>query len=77
MSTPNPTTGKFTIEHNLQNKSAIRSFEIFNLIGDRVYSDFSLGRQISTELDLSGDKGIYLIKVCSGSGVQEKQLVIY
>ena len=42
---PNPSSGKFTISSN----NIISSIEIYNLLGEQIYSDFTNNRQTSKE----------------------------
>jgi hypothetical protein len=59
---PNPTNGKITIS----SKDIISSIEIYNLSGNRIYSDFKIKQQTSKEIDLTGfPKGTYFVKIYS------------
>jgi hypothetical protein len=52
---PNPTSGRFTIS----SKSGINPAEIYDLQGERIYSDFKCNGRTSDEIDLSSHiKGI-------------------
>jgi hypothetical protein len=71
---PNPNSGKFIISSN----SFITSIEVFNLFGDRIYSDFNLNCQILKAIDMSNvPKGIYIAKVQSGKGMHSRKIVIH
>jgi len=62
---PNPSTGKVSVKHN-QNELLL---EIFNLVGDRVYSQ-KLNPQIQ-DLDLTHlPKGIYLMQFTDDKGLK-------
>ncbi len=70
---PNPCNGTFT----LGSISDIRSVEIFNTEGERVYSDFKFDGQTSKEVDLSGyRKGIYMIKLQGGKDFYYGKIVV-
>jgi hypothetical protein len=71
---PNPNSGKFNISSN----SPITSIEVFNLLGDRIYSDFNLNRQIVKVIDLSTvPKGIYIVNVQNATGMHSRKIVIH
>jgi hypothetical protein len=68
---PNPAYGKFTITTD----SNIQSIVIFNLSGKLIYSDSGFIYQ--KEIDLSGyDKGVYLLKIQTGKGIEAKKIII-
>ena len=68
---PNPSSGRFTISSN----SPITSIEIYNLLGERIYSDFNFAQK--TLIDLSGyHSGIYLIKIYSGSKNYNRKIIV-
>ena len=70
---PNPSSGKFTIS----SKSAISSVEVYNLLGELVYSDCKFSGQKSIELDLSNrSKGVYVIRIFIGKEIYNTKLVI-
>jgi len=70
---PNPTCGKFTISSD----KPINSVEIYNLLGERIYSDFTFNRQISKEIDLSDRcQGVYAIKIYNGKGIYNCKIVV-
>jgi hypothetical protein len=70
---PNPNNGKFTLTAN----ATILAIDIFNVSGKLVYSDSGSGRQMQKDIDLSGsDKGVYLVKIQTGKGIEVKKLLI-
>lgn len=70
---PNPSGGKFTISSN----SPISSIEVYNLLGDQIYSDFTVNRQTPQEIDLSNSpKGIYCVKIQDGMGKYARKIII-
>jgi uncharacterized protein YukE len=70
---PNPSQGKFAISSN----SSINSVEVYDLSGKRIYTDFNIHQQPSTEIDLAGfAKGIYLMKIYKGTMIYSKKVVI-
>ena len=71
---PNPSSGQFTIS----SKSEITSVEIYNLVGERIYSDYNLNCKTIKAFDLSGSpKGIYFVKVQNGTKGINKKIVIH
>jgi hypothetical protein len=70
---PNPSSGKFT----LTSTSPISSIEVYNLIGELIYSDFNLNRLTSKEINLTAaPKGIYFVKIKNGEKMQSREIVI-
>jgi hypothetical protein len=70
---PNPNSGKFTVTSN----SIIQSIVIFNINGKLIYSDSGFIQQKQKEIDLSNyDKGVYLLKIQTGTGIETKKLLI-
>jgi hypothetical protein len=70
---PNPNRGKFILTSN----SNIQSIVIFNINGKLIYSDSGLILQMQKEIDLSNyDKGVYLLKIQTITGVETKKLFI-
>jgi hypothetical protein len=71
---PNPSSGNFTL---ISSAGTIGSVEIYNLIGDLIYSDSNLSRLTSKEINLSSaPKGIYFVKIRSGEKVHSSKIVI-
>jgi hypothetical protein len=70
---PNPNSGKFTLTSN----SIIQSIVIFNINGKRIYTDSGFTQQMQKEIDLSDyDKGVYLLKIKTSTGIETKKLFI-
>lgn len=70
---PNPNKGKFKINISSINKIYI---EVFNLLGEKVFSTTSFIEK-SNEIDLSNSsKGIYLVKIYDGEKVLTEKIVI-
>ncbi len=57
---PNPCTGKFSVK----GKSDIKTIEIYDVFGEKVYATSKFEQQKSNEVDLSDfPKGIYFVKI--------------
>jgi hypothetical protein len=70
---PNPSNGKFTIRSN----NAISEVEIYNITGERVFTDFNFSNRGSKSVDLSNfPKGIYLMKIYIGTKITTKKIVV-
>ena len=70
---PNPTSGKFTIS----SETTLRSVEVFNLLGERIYSNSKLNTQPTHEIDLSGyGKGIYIISTSDGVSNYSRKIIV-
>lgn len=70
---PNPTTGKVIID----SKHSINSIEIYNLLGENIYSNSKFNLQTSNEIDLSNfPKGIYFVKIYDGTKTYKKKIVV-
>ena len=70
---PNPSSGKFT----LQSAIGIYEIEIYNVLGERIYTTTNLSQSSSNEIDLSyAPKGIYFVKIYDGSRVYNKKVVV-
>ncbi|MBI4932047.1 MAG: T9SS type A sorting domain-containing protein [Bacteroidetes bacterium] len=61
---PNPTNGKFEVRSE---KSEVRSIEIYNVLGENVYSEKILNPK-SLNLNLDMPSGIYFLRVSVPSG---------
>lgn len=69
---PNPTTGKLSISAS----NNINTFEIFNLIGEKVYEK-NFNQEKSIEIDISNTPcGIYFLKVSDGDKVNTRKIVL-
>jgi hypothetical protein len=70
---PNPSTGKFT----LTSLGNINEIEIFNMLGERVYTARYDNGASSSEINMSGyARGVYMILVKDGSKVSSKKIMI-
>jgi hypothetical protein len=73
---PNPTAGKFTI-NNINTQSKNFKLEIYNLLGERIYSNSGYVPQSSEEVDLSGSpKGVYIVKMNNGEKFFSGKVII-
>ena len=69
---PNPSNGKFKI---CSPESSINAVEIFNLLGEKVYSNAN--QSAKSEIYLSTvDKGVYLLKIKTGGKSNSMKIVI-
>jgi len=68
---PNPGYGKFTISSN----SSISTIEIYNLLGERIYSDYNLSRQASIELS-SPCSGVYIAIINAGTRSYSRKIIV-
>jgi len=70
---PNPSSGKFSIS----SKNSIRAIEIYNLVGEKVYSDSEFYPSARIDLDLSKTgKGIYIINIYDGKLLYNRKVDI-
>ena len=75
---PNPASGYTEIKFNL-NKSAKVSFELYNLLGTKVYNESSLMEAgfVNKTLQLGQlSKGVYMLRISSNNGSVNRKLVI-
>ncbi|MBI4680788.1 MAG: T9SS type A sorting domain-containing protein [Nitrospirae bacterium] len=57
-------------------KSEVRSLEIYNVLGEQVYSRSNSKPQTSDEIDLSGNsEGVYFVKVITDRMVIRKVII--
>ena len=71
---PNPAKDKCKVQCA---KCNIKSIEIFNLTGEKVYgAEFSAGTSNAVEVDLDFPAGIYFVKVTSERTVEIEKLII-
>jgi len=70
---PNPSTGKFT----LTSLGSINEIEVFNLLGECVYTARYDNGLTSTEINMSGyAKGVYMVLVKDGTKLSSKKIMI-
>lgn len=71
---PNPTTGKIQIEVS---GAVIQNVEIYNVLGENIYTATYLKQQPLNEVDLSNfQKGVYFVKVNFQNGNAEMKTII-
>jgi len=69
---PNPTTGKVTVYG-----AGINAIEVYNAIGEKVYTNSNTLKQITNEINLSSfKKGIYLFKIQNGNLTQTRKVIV-
>ncbi|MBN1988163.1 MAG: endonuclease [Bacteroidales bacterium] len=72
---PNPASDMVTVV--TPDNLTVSQLELFNLIGQRIYSDNVEGKQSPFTLQLSGVKpGVYLVRVVTHKGTVSKRLVV-
>lgn len=70
---PIPTNGKFVIDTRYN----INSIEIFNLVGERIYTDYRFMQPSMKVIDLSCyPKGIYFVEINAGTNRYSKKIVV-
>jgi len=70
---PNPSEGKFTINCS----TSISSLQVYNLLGERLYSDDKGTQQNQKEIDLTAfGQGIYIICISDGQFMYNRKVVI-
>jgi hypothetical protein len=73
---PNPTSGRFTIK-NIELKMTKCKLEIYNVLGEKIYSKSNYDQQISNEIDISNSpKGIYFVKIYDGEKFYSEKIMI-
>jgi Secretion system C-terminal sorting domain len=73
---PNPSSGKFKIK-NIELQMTNYKFEIYNLLGGKIYSNSKFNQPTSNEIDLSNSpKGIYFVKIYNGEKFYTEKIVI-
>jgi plastocyanin len=74
---PNPSNGKFQIEMVNPVFPENYNLEIYNMVGDKIYSNYGLKQQVSTQIDLSGfPRGYYFVRIFDGAGISDKKVAI-
>jgi poly(3-hydroxybutyrate) depolymerase len=75
---PNPSNGKFNIKIAAENGvKEIGTLEIYNILGEKVYSINNLKNQTSNEIDLSNvQQGIYCVKIYHNEKIYIEKIVI-
>jgi hypothetical protein len=68
---PNPTSGTFKIQSPQLKNSQL---EIFNMLGEKIYSDFTLGEE--STVSLNAPAGIYFVRVSDGEKAYTQKLVV-
>ena len=68
---PNPNNGSFTIQSTI---SKIESMEIFNIYGQKVYSQIINSKLYAAHAELPN--GVYFVKLISEKGVSVKKITI-
>ncbi len=72
---PNPTNGKFSIRQLAVNND-LQTVEIYNLLGEKVYSKIN-NKQSACDIDISSSpKGIYFVKIYEGDKVFTNKIVV-
>jgi hypothetical protein len=70
---PNPGDGRFTIKSN----SLIDKIEVYNMSGEKIYSDLKCKGKNSFETDISYcSRGVYLLKVYTGKVIINRKVII-
>ena len=75
---PNPSDGKFTIQLSSNNPVIKYSFEVYNLLGAKIWANENqLSSNSTFEIDLTNQSsGIYFLKVISINGIQNIKINI-
>jgi hypothetical protein len=73
---PNPSGGRFRIK-NLDLYTTKCKLEIYNVLGQMIYSKANYDQQASNEIDISTyPKGIYLVKIYTGEKLYSEKIMI-
>jgi len=71
---PNPNNGRF----KLSCKSPVNTVELYNSLGIKVYSIKKINKVSSLDFDVTNQiKGLWFIKVKSGSDIRTKKVMVY
>ena len=81
---PNPSFGIFNVQLNINSASNVPStaerkvkLNIYNTVGDVVYSACRMDNESFIRIDLSNlERGIYLLNIDSGTGSNQKKIVL-
>lgn len=73
---PNPSKGKFFYKVGNRHYKNVK-IEIYNMVGKEIYYNSNFDNQTSNEIDLSNfPKGIYLVKIDKGKGLETGKIII-
>jgi Secretion system C-terminal sorting domain len=73
---PNPSKGIFTIK-NADNHLTNSSIEIYNVVGEKIYSVRNSTPQSTYSIDISSfAKGLYYVRIADGSNIHTEKIVI-
>ncbi len=75
---PNPSNGKFNVQYqNASNSTVEVTLDVFNILGDKVYSSNDLKGQQVSQIDLStAPAGIYFVKIYDRDKVLVKRVIV-
>jgi hypothetical protein len=72
---PNPSNGSFSIKH-LFNKNSPQVIQVFNVLGEQIYSTTAKDKTIN-DIDISySPKGIYFVKLLDGEKVYIDKILV-
>ncbi|MBK8404143.1 MAG: T9SS type A sorting domain-containing protein [Saprospiraceae bacterium] len=62
---------------NVVSEENLESIEIYNIYGAKIYSNFKLQNQLSTEIDLgSNKKGVYIMLINSNGKLYNQKIIL-
>jgi plastocyanin len=74
---PNPSRGKFKVEINNPQYTKNYELEIYDLLGNKIFTTSQPKQQNSIQIDLSGfTKGIYFVRLYDGEEIFDRKVVI-
>jgi hypothetical protein len=74
---PNPTNGQFNMQINQLSNLQMNSVVIYNVLGEKVYSNTQLPQSTQLTINLSAQAtGIYFLQLKTDEGVLSKKLVV-
>jgi plastocyanin len=75
---PNPSNGKFNVHYQSASNSSVEvALDVFNILGDKVYSSTDVKGQVVSQIDLSTvPAGIYFVKIYDREKVLVKRVII-